>query len=177
MQSHEDKIKGLEEKYTKEIEDLKTSAQKDKEKLSGALVSNLKERELTEALAKANGNIPVLKPHIAPHIDVREMEDGSFKAVVIDSEGNPRKDDSGKFLSIESLVGEFKERPEFQGDGLFKVDQKPGGTGSEGNRGTDSGEKNPFAKDSFNLTQQALLKKTDPQKYERLKASAAGEDK
>lgn len=176
-QSYEEKLKNLEDEYTKDIEDMKTGAQTEKEKLMKALVTNLKERELTEALAKANGNIPVLKPHISPYIDVREMEDGAFKAVVIDEQGNPRKGSGGKLLSIESLVSEFKEKPEFQGDGLFKVETKTGGANSGGNRSTDTGEINPFAKETLNLTQQALLKKNDPQKYDRLKKAAAGEDK
>jgi flagellar biosynthesis GTPase FlhF len=179
MQSHEDKIKGLEEKYTREIEDLKTGTTTEKEQLMGALKENLKDRELTAALAKAGGNIPILTPHIAPYVDVKKMEDGSFKAVVIDKEGKPRMDDKGQLLTIESLVGEFKEKPEFQGDGLFKVEQKPGGASSGGNRDTSANDdgNNPFAKETFNLTQQAILKNTDPQKYERLKQAAAGEDK
>lgn len=177
MQSHEDKVKTLEETYTKQIEDMKGSTQSEKEKLMSALKTNLKDRELTAALAKADGSIAVLTPHISPHIDVIEMDDGNFKAVVIDEKGNPRKDDSGQLLSIESLVGEFKERPEFKV--CFKPDEKSGGSGSDGNRSTDANdEPNPFAKDTLNLTQQALLKKNDPQKFERLKKqAAAGEDK
>jgi hypothetical protein len=35
-----------------------------------------------------------------------------------------------------------------------------------------TGIKNPFAKESFNLTEQARLYRADPEMYERLKAAA-----
>jgi hypothetical protein len=176
LQDHETKIQSLTETYTSQIETLKTSSQAEKEKLMGALKTTLKDQELTTAFIKVGANIPVMTPHVAPLVDVRDIGDGTFRAVVIDPEGNPRKDDKGQLLSIESLVGEFREKPEFSG--LFKADQKPGGSSSSGNRSTtDNSEPNPFTKESFNLTQQAILKSQDPQKYERLKKAAVGEDK
>jgi hypothetical protein len=173
----QEQIESLEKKYTTQIDQFKKESQAKEEKMLTSLKQNLKDKELTKALAKAGGNIPILTPHIAPFVDIRETDSGLYNVVVIDADGNPRKDDSGQLLGIEALVGEFKEKPEFQGDGLFKVDQQTGGSGSAGNRGQNDSQNNPFAKDSFNLTQQALLKKADPQKYDRLKKAAAGEDK
>lgn len=175
LEKNSETVKSLEDKYTGEMETLKNSSQAERDKLLTALKSNLKDKELTEALAKAEGSISVLMPHISPHIDVREIKEGVYKAVVLDEKGEPRMDDSGQLLGIESFVGEFKEKPEFKV--LFKTENRQGGSGSDGNRHADSGETNPFAKDTLNLTEQALLKKRDPQKYDRLKKAAAGEDK
>ena len=53
---------------------------------------------------------------------------------------------------------------------------KPQGSGAPAGRSsgeTPSGTKNPFAPESFNLTEQSRLYKTDRDLYERLKAAAA----
>lgn len=48
------------------------------------------------------------------------------------------------------------------------------GTGAKGSKGGGATGPNPFAKETFNLTEQALLVKSDPQKAERLRAQATG---
>lgn len=53
---------------------------------------------------------------------------------------------------------------------------KPQGTGAPVGRSSGelpSGTKNPFARESFNLTEQARIYKTDPELYARLKAAAS----
>lgn len=54
---------------------------------------------------------------------------------------------------------------------------KPAGTGAPVGRSTISelpaGSKNPFARESYNLTEQARIFKTDPELYARLKAAAS----
>jgi hypothetical protein len=53
---------------------------------------------------------------------------------------------------------------------------KPQGTGAPVGRSSGelpAGTKNPFARDSFNLTEQARIYKTDPELYARLKAAAS----
>ena len=52
---------------------------------------------------------------------------------------------------------------------------KPAGTGAPVGRSSGdipTGTKNPFARETFNLTEQARLYKTDPELYARLKAAA-----
>lgn len=181
-EQHSQKVKAVENQYTSKLEEMQKSIEnlsKEKETELGSmyntLKSNLKDKELTAELAKANGNIPVLMPHISPYVEVEKSDNGDYRAIVVDKEGTPRINNTGQPMTIGELVSEFKGKPEFQGDGLFKIDTKPGGSGSEGNRGVDDKTNNPFAKDSWNLTQQAKLRKSDPQKYETLKKAAAGE--
>jgi len=53
---------------------------------------------------------------------------------------------------------------------------KPQGTGAPVGRSSGelpAGTKNPFARESFNLTEQARIYKTDPELYARLKAAAS----
>lgn len=53
---------------------------------------------------------------------------------------------------------------------------KPQGSGAPVGRSTGelpAGTKNPFARESFNLTEQARIYKTDPELYARLKAAAS----
>jgi hypothetical protein len=181
---HTKKIESLNQSYSEQLEMLKqqlneTATKKDEEinSVMSALKENLKDKELTSELAKAKGNIPILMPHISPFVEVQKTEDGKFQAVVVDQNKNPRINNLGEPMTIAELVNEFKAKPEFSGEGLFAVEKKPGGSSSSGNRDTSSSEHNPFRKDTFNLTEQALLKRKDPQSYERLKAAAAaGED-
>lgn len=52
---------------------------------------------------------------------------------------------------------------------------KPSGSGAPASRSVsvDPGERNPFSRDYFNLTEQARLFDTDPARYQALKAAAA----
>jgi hypothetical protein len=110
LQDHETKIQSLTETYTSQIETLKTSSQAEKEKLMGALKTTLKDQELTTAFIKVGANIPVMTPHVAPLVDVRDIGDGTFRAVVIDPEGNPRKDDKGTASHVLSHLWVSLER-------------------------------------------------------------------
>ena len=50
---------------------------------------------------------------------------------------------------------------------------KAQGPDLKGSRGSDSGEKNPFSKEHFNMTEQTILIAKDPAKAERLRAAAS----
>lgn len=181
---HQAFLDGLAEKHQKEIQSLATQIQEigqksseEKGKMLNSLKSTLKDRELTAELARAKGNIPVLMPHIARFIDVRESDSGEYVAMVVDKDNNTRFNLAGKPMTISELVNEFKEKPEFAGDGIFEKEKKAGGSGSAGNLGDEWSQKNPFAKETENLTEQAMMKRKDPELYNRLKAAAGSEDK
>jgi len=180
---HKTDLEGLTSTHSSEkdalLEQLRTTTEtKDKSNtdMLSTLKIHLKDKEITAQLAKERGNIPILMPHISPFVDVRATKDGDYSALVIDEKKNPRFNNSGKPMSIEELVLEFKEKPEFSGEGIFEVEKKAGGSGSQGNRGDDFTQNNPFAKDTRNLTQQAILKTTDPQLFDKLKDAAKKEE-
>lgn len=76
-------------------------------------------------------------------------------------------DDTGKPVGVDDILNPLKESSPH----LFKVEQNPGYNPSSGNGA--GGEKNPWKKESFNLTEQGKILKTDPAKAKQL-ASAAG---
>jgi len=138
-----------------------------------ALGKELKDKQIIAALAEAKGNIPILMPHISDHIKVLKNDSGEYEAKVVDSDGNARITDTGESMTISDFIDELREKPEFQGEGIFARKTKPGGSGADGNNGDNgSGEKNPFSKEHFNLTKQGNLLKTKPAEYERLKKLA-----
>ncbi len=179
---HKIDLDGLTTKYSSEknalLEQIKeTTDTKDKSnaEMLSTLKVHLKDKEITAKLAKEKGNIPILMPHISPFVDVRANDSGNYAAIVIDKDNNPRFSNTGKPMSIEELVLEFKSKPEFAGEGIFEKEKEPGGAGSGGNRGNSFGQKNPFAKDTFNLTEQAYLKNKDAALYDQMKAAAKEE--
>lgn len=179
---HKTDLDGLAASYSsektallKQIEENTTTSSKANADMLSTLKVHLKDKEITARLAKEKGNIPILMPHISPFVDVRANESGDYSAIVVDEERNPRFNNLGKPLSIKELVLEFKEKPEFAGEGIFQKDKESGGSGSGGNLGGKFNGKNPFAKDSINRTEQAIMKTEQPELYEKLKAAAKEE--
>lgn len=135
--------------------------------LEGVLVNNA----IMSAIGHAKGNADLLMPHIRKHVKLID-EDGEHIARVIDKSGNPRITGAkGDFMSIENLLDEYKESDTFAP--CFEGSRATGG-GAGGGSGSGGTKNNPFAKDSLNLTEQARLKREDPDKAERLRAAAAG---
>lgn len=78
------------------------------------------------------------------------------------------KSDDGKLIAVkDGVAGIAKSRPELL---------KPTGTGGAGvratNAGSGGGTKNPWAKDSFNLTEQVRLARENPTLAQQMKAVA-----
>lgn len=91
-------------------------------------------------------------------------EEGAIEAR--DNDGNLAKIGK-KIASPDVFVESLKESAEHLWPGSK-------GTGAKGSKGGGAGGPNPYAKETFNLTQQAKLVKSDPQRAEQLKAQAAG---
>jgi len=163
-------LQTVEQKYQSQMEQLQQKISeidqtKEQEKY-------LKKQEVVSSIAKAKGNLTILEPHIAPHVQVME-ENGEFVNRVVDTSGNVRLNNKGEAMTIDDLVTEIAQKPEFQGDGIFEKPKKPGGSGSGGNQNDGgSAEKNPWKKDTWNLTEQAFILKKSPEDASRLKAAA-----
>ncbi|ARQ95347.1 hypothetical protein [Bradyrhizobium phage BDU-MI-1] len=100
------------------------------------------------------------------------MKDGKVVVDVIDANGNPRiKDAAGTPFTVADLVAEIREKSA----SLFKPDEKRGLGTNPGSNGTTvpAGTVNPYAKETFNLTQQMVLEKTKPELAKQLEAAAA----
>jgi len=175
-----DKLDELQTKHDQKIaifqtklDDVNKTNDKKLSSMMESLEKELKNKEIITAIADAKGNRVVLMPHISQFVKVVEEDSGEFAARVIDGKGIVRINDAGDPMAISEFVEELKEKEEFKGEGIFAKKGQSGGSGSDGNQGgDDNGDKNPFSKDSFNLTEQGKLYKKDPAEYKRLKALA-----
>lgn len=167
---HDGKIAVFQEK----LDEVSKSKDDKISKMLSTLEKEMKDKEIISAIANEKGSQIILKPHVAPYVKILQEKDGEdFVARVTDEKGIVRINDSGDPITISEFVKELKDKKEFQGEGIFEKDKQDGGSGSGGNQGgDDAGNDNPFAKDSFNLTEQGKLYKKDPVEYKRLKALA-----
>ena len=96
-----------------------------------------------------------------------KLEDG--KVVAYDAAGNVIYGDDGKPAdpeqAIQRLINADPDR-----DRLLKG--APGGSGSPADRGGEGGIANPWKRETFNLTEQGRILKSDPAKAKRLAAEA-----
>lgn len=77
--------------------------------------------------------------------------------------------DDGKITGLDEQLKTLKESKSF----LFKEKDPDGTGGSKGNGGKGKpGEKNPWSKEHFNLTEQGKILREDPERAAQLKAAA-----
>lgn len=109
----------------------------------------------------------------AQAVRIKEVN-GEYVVEVLDEKGNPRiKDGYGTPFGIGDYLAEVREkRPSlFKAENKHGIGFKPtnGGGGAVGGAG---GGKNPWAKDSWNITEQMSLTNTNPALAQRLKSEA-----
>lgn len=140
-------------------------------RLSSALESQLIDNTLTQSILAANGNAPLLLPHIKTQIRMVQDDNGNFSTVVVDPNGNERFSlkQAGEKMTIDELVGEFKVNDTFKS--AFRPDNSGGGAGGSGGKG---GVANPWMKGTkeFSLTEQARIANSDPAMAKQLQTEA-----
>jgi len=151
--------------------DLK-AVQDENASLKSALETALIDNAATTAITEANGNAPLLLPHVKSHIQVQQGDDGVFSAIVIDPATKTERyslTKPGEKMDISELIGEFKTKDTFAG--AFSSGNRGGGTPPNGGRA--DGTPNPFVKGpDFSLTEQGKLMNTDPALAKRLQSEA-----
>lgn len=147
------------------------------ESLTGQLQHVMADSQVKSEVAKAN---PLDDARDAVELLVSKyvrtsMKDGKVVVDVIDVNGNPRiKDHNGTPFTVADLVAEIREKSA----SLFKPEDKRGiGVlpGSAGNPST-AGVANPWAKETWNFTQQNVLEISKPELAKQLKAQAGVKD-
>jgi len=168
LEKHSETLNSIESKYKKEIEDKESLLNRTTSKLKNYLLDNA----ITKSIVEADGNIDILEPHVRQYVDVIDDEKDGYVIRVLDQDNQIRLSDTGDPMTVDDLLNEFKEKPAFQGEGIFKRQMKSGGSSSQGNKTTQTSVKNPFKKETLNYTEQALLEKKDPALAARLKLEA-----
>ena len=119
---------------TKSQQDIQTKDQELKA-MMGSLEAHLIDAEAAQAVAAMDGSPLLLLPHIRSSVKV--VNDGGKYAVrVVDSEGDPRGNGSGGFMTIKDFVAELKSKSDFAGafkpSGNTGSGMRPGAGGSTG---------------------------------------------
>lgn len=137
--------------------------------LKAALSRKTVETLVTEAVASKDGNITLLKPHLMGRVKTEVTEDGDVEVTVLQPNGEALEDKHGNPASIEQLVAEFANSETFAA--AFPAD----GIGGSGVKETSrvQNQRNPWAKETLNLTEQARIRRENPALAEKLKAAAA----
>lgn len=168
--AHE-KVEAFKNQAQKDIASIKETSEKREKNLIGQITNLLLTSEAKGALAKHEGNIDLLLPHVEKRSRVRETDDGQFVVEVVDDNGIARiKDASGALMTIEDLVIEMRAHETF-GTAFKNSGTSGGGSQTNGSGGRPT-EKNPWTQEHFNLTQQAMITKDNPQLAARLKQAA-----
>lgn len=177
-EQHQREIETLQSKFGSEkqslldqIADVTKTNEATVGKMEASLITHLRDKKLIKEVTDAKGNVTLLSPHITPFIKVAADDAGNYDSTVIDADGNQRFNNLGKPMTIKELVSEFGENPDFSG--AFEKEKKPGGAGSQGGRGDDFTQENPFKEgEHHNLTKQAQILTKDPQLAKKLQAQA-----
>lgn len=139
--------------------------------MEATLKDHLMEAAAKTAIAEAKGKVKPLLPYVMQKLRF-EKEDGRYQVVVVDEDGDPRMTKDGKSMDIRALVDELKADSDFsalfEGSGTSGSSARP--SGSKG--GNASPGKNPFAKDSLNLTEQMRLMRENPALANKLQQQA-----
>ena len=126
-------------------------------KLQQKLINREVEAALQSAIAEEEGSALLLMPHLKNRIEAVMDDEGQISIVVKGAAGQTT-DESGKPLSVKSLVAETKKNPEFAM--AFKANPASGG-GNRPNTGKGNAG-NPFAEATRNVTKQMELIKANP---------------
>jgi hypothetical protein len=152
----------------------KALAEKEAEigRIEGSLRKHLIESAAVSAISEAKGRVKPLLPTVVSRLKLFQ-ENGEYVVRVADEDGDPRGDGKGGYLDIKGLVAELREdadyAPLFDASGVS-------GSGAVGRQAPSStlppGLKNPWASETFNLTEQMRLAKENPALAAKLQGAA-----
>lgn len=119
------------------------------------------ETQVTGAILERKGVPLLLLPHMKPRIRVKE-KDGKLSLEILNGEGMPMLGDKGESAKPVDLVKEFEASDTFgrafDGSGQAGA----GGVGGRKGNGQDGKGRNPWAKESWNLTEQGRINRDHP---------------
>lgn len=162
-----------EAKYQRKITAAERRAQEAEAKVEAANKARVDEaiaRTLTDELAKKKGNVDLLLPSMKGRVKGAVGEDGKIIITVLAANGDELMSDAGAPGTIGDLVESYRRDERF---GIaFEADGGGSGAGNGGTRKPAGGQRNPFKKATWNLTEQSKLRATNPALADQLKREA-----
>lgn len=152
------------ERYEKERTELAKKAETYQQRYEREYVEN----RLLASLNAEKGEELLLMPHLKSRVRYEETDDGGQRLVVLDADGQQMLGEKGEPATLKDLHEEFKRHDVLSR--AYPADRIPG-TGSRPNR-SGAGVRNPWQKDTWNMTEQMRLLQENPALAEQLKQSA-----
>lgn len=145
-----------------------TKATAEADRLWGALNGALVASAAKDAIIKENGS-PAL---LMPHVKARTKVDRETLAVTVMREDGvtPFYNNKGEPATIDDLIADLKKHADY--GRAFEATASGSGANPARTAGGTPPGKNPWAKGSFNLTEQMQIKKADPNRAAHLEALA-----
>ena len=103
----------LKETLTREFSEKEKQYQSRIEQLQSSMEKTLVQREVTSAIAKHEGIETLLQPHVERNVKLLENDDGTMVARVIDTDGSPKFNSKGEYMSVDEFVASLREHDDF----------------------------------------------------------------
>jgi hypothetical protein len=159
----ETRLTPLRQNFEKQVADAKALADTFKKRLEAVVI----DQQIARVAAEV-GALPTALEDVTVRLRAKFRVDENGNAYAADEQGNKIYGDDGKPLDVAGAVrGLTKTAPH-----LFKPSTGGGATGGGAGGGRQSNGTNPWAKSSWNVTEQMRITKTDPQGAARLRAEA-----
>lgn len=137
------------EKHQKEKDDLMGKLKQVEKTVESYLVDN----QAMTALAAHEGNSRLLMPHIKSNVKV-VVEDGAYKALVLDADGSTKYNNEGNPMSVAEYVADLRNDDDFAP--LFKAKGVKSGTASNaGNTGKGAAPSRGLKRSEMSVDQKA----------------------
>ncbi len=151
------------ERREKEVSQAREDAERIRKRLERKTVMN----EILASIAEEKANAELLTPKMLERVRYVEI-DGIDAIEVLNERGEPMLGEKGEAATLKDLHEEFKRRESYQV--CYPATSIPG-TGSRPNTGRGV-SRNPFAKETFNLTEQMKLSRENPALAAQMEAAA-----
>lgn len=106
-------LEQLEETSESEKRQIREEADQRVNKMRENLEKHFIDRTITEAIASEGANPKLLNRHVKDQVQVIEDDDGEFRTVVVDADGNPRLKRGGSNMTVKDLLQEMKNDDAF----------------------------------------------------------------
>lgn len=134
-ENKDEELEQLRKKFAKEREQLEKEKEKSISEAENTVRKYLVDNEAMRAITKHEGVPKLLMPQVTARTQVVK-EDNGYVTRVVDEDGKVAFNGQGDYMTVDDLVAELKEDPDFS-RAFNAPDASGGGSGPQGNKNTD----------------------------------------